>query len=211
MYKRRTIIYLCFILGLFSVLSGVYLVINSFKHEVLDEKYIVEQATEFKSENKSLSKGEVSVTKNVKYLSKGNYEITLRINHNQDDESILFSNKSKFTITEVIGDGYELNTDKIIINKDPIRLYSHNTITSDYEMRHDNNTFEISFPNNKVFKYNTITFYIKLVDRDLSIKYNTSKESYYSFTPSAMNDYYNKKTMQSYMIEGSGYIILRNK
>ena len=210
MNKRKIFIYTCLVIGLILIVLGIFLVICSFKHEVLDGKYIVEKATEFTFNKKPLSKGQVSVTKDVKYVSKGTYEIIFKINYNQEDESILFADKSKVIITDIIGDGYKLDTDKVYINKDPIKLYSYNTVTSDYVLNYNNNTFEIMFPKDKIFKYNTIVLYVKLVDRDVNKKYVTSKESYYSFTPNIKNDFYEKKAMQSYVIDGSGYIVLQN-
>ncbi len=211
MNMRKVFGYLCLVLSIISITLGVYLVINSFKHETLDGKYIIERSTDYNSEKKELSEGEISVIKDVKYISKGRYKIVFKINYNTGSENKLLSNKSKFTITEIIGDSFKLDTDKIIINKDPIKLYSYNTITSDYEMNYNNNTFEISFPNNKIFKYNTVTLFINLIGRDINTKYVTSKESYYSLIPNRNNDFYSKKTMQSYIIDGNGYIVLQNK
>lgn len=211
MKKRKGFIYFSFILSLFFIISGIILVVCSFKSEILDEKYIIDRATNYTSTNKDLKTGEFSVTKDVIYVSKGTYKITYKINYNQEDQKILFASKSKVSITDIISDSYKLDTDRILINKSPMKLYSSNTITSDYEIHYDNNTFEISFPKDKLFKHHTITYYLTLIDRNINTEYVTSKESYYSFTPSKKNDYYQKKASQSYVIEGNGIIILKDK
>ena len=57
----------------------------------------------------------------------------------------------------------------------------------------------------------TIEIKIKLDNRETNTKLITNSESYYTFTPNETNDFYNKKTMQSYIIKGSAYIILTSK
>lgn len=211
MKEKKTFLYSGFILGILFVLSGVGLVIYSFRDEVLENKYIVEKSTEYVSKKKDLHKGEFSVTKNVDYVLKGRYKITYKIDYKQASGNVLFADKSKITITDIFGDGYKMDTNEIFINNDPIKLYSSSTVTSDYEMSYNNNTFEVVFPKDKVVKYNKIVVYVELKERAVNTEYITSKEAFYTFVPSIKNSYYEKKSMQSYSIEGTGSIVLKNK
>lgn len=211
MKKKIVVLYIFLIVGILMMLSGTILTVYSFKHEVLDEKYIVKEVTNFTSSKKELKQGEVNVSKDVDYISKGIYKIIYKINYNREDIDLLFSNKSNFSITDVFGDSYKLAKDEILINKDAVKLYNYNTVTSDYKLSYNDNTFEIFFPIEKIENYKTITIYIQLKDREVNKKYYTSKESYYSFVPNITNDFYTKKTMQSYIIDGNGYILLENK
>lgn len=208
---KKVFLYSCFMIGLILVISGIFLTICSFKREVLDDKYIVKESTGYTAENKKLKKGEINVTKEVDYVSKGMYKIIYKINYNREDIDLLFSNKSDFSIIDVIGDSYKLAKDEIMINKNPVKLYSYSTITSDYKLSYIDNTFEIVFPIEKIGNYKTITIYIELKDREVNKKHYTSNESYYSFVPNVTNDFYSKKTIQSYVIDGSGYIFLEKK
>ena len=211
MKGKKAFLYSNFVLGILLIFSGVVLVILSFRDEVLDNKYIVEKSTEYVSKKKDLHKGEFSITKDVDYVLNGRYKITYNIAYKQFSGNILFADKSKVTITDIFGDGYKLDTNEIFINNDPIKLYSSSTVTSDYEMNYNNNTFEIVFPKDKVFKYNRIVLYIDLTERIVNTEFVTSKESFYTFVPNVKNDYYEKKTMQSYSIEGFGSIVLKAK
>lgn len=211
MRTKKVFIYSCFIIGLILAISGIFLTICSFKHEVLDDKYIVKEATSYTSENRELKKGEVNVLKEVNYVGKGMYKIIYKINYNTEDIDLLFSNKSDFSIVDDIGDSYKLAKDEIMINKNPVKLYSSRTITSDYKLSYTDNTFEIVFPIEKIRNYKTITIYIELKDKEVNKKHYTSNESYYSFIPNATNNFYTKKTIQSYVIDGYGYILLENK
>lgn len=211
MKGKKVFIYIEFVFSILLIFSGIVLVILSFRDEVLDNKYIVEKSTGFTSDKKDLHKGEFYVAKDIDYVLNGRYKITYMIEYNQNSKDILFADKSKVSITDVFGDGYKLDTSEIFINNDPIRLYSSNTITSDYEMNYDNNTFEIIFPKDKIFRYNRVTLFIDLIERFTNTEFVTSKEAFYSFTPNVKNEFYKKKGMQSYSIDGSGSIVLKNK
>lgn len=211
MNKKKLFLYIFLFLSVLIILFGIVLVICSFMHETLDEKYIIKEVTGYTPSDKKLKKGEVSVSRNVLYIRNGEYKITYNINYNREDLDILFSNNSKFTITDVIESAYKLSRNTVIINDQSVKLYSYNTVTSDYEMNYTNNTFEISFPIKKIEKYNSIVIYIKLEDRETNKKYFTSSEAYYTFVPNSVNDFYNKKATQSYVIDGDGYILLENK
>ncbi len=211
MKGKKVVIYFGLFFSTFLIFSGVILVVLSFRDEVLDNKYIVEKSTEFVAEKKELHKGEFYVAKDVDYVSNGRYKITYIIDYRQESGNILFADKSKIIITDIFGDGYKLDTNQIFINNDPIRLYSSYTVTSDYEMHYDNNTFEIIFPKDKIFRYNRITLFIDLTERTVNTEFVTSKEAFYSFVPSIKNGFYEKKSMQSYSIKGSGSIVLKNK
>ena len=78
-------------------------------------------------------------------------------------------------------------------------------------MSYENNVVNIEIPSTMLFNKNTIEIYIKLVGRDIGVKYPTSQETYFSFIPSIDNDFYNKKTAQSYVIAGYSYIELDKK
>ena len=54
MRKRKTYLYFCFILSLLFIISGIILVVCSFKSEILDGKYIVEKSTNYKAEKEEL-------------------------------------------------------------------------------------------------------------------------------------------------------------
>ena len=211
MKGKKVFIYSGFVFSILLIFSGVVLVILSFRDEVLDNKYIVEKSTGYVSNKKELSKGEFSVTKDVNYVFKGRYKITYHIDYKQYSGNVLFADKSKISIIDIFGDGYELDTNEILINNDPIKLYSSNTLTSDYVINYDNNTFEIIIPKDKIFKYNRIVLCIDLTERIVNTEFVTSKEAFYTFVPNLKNDFYPKKTMQSYLIEGTGSIVLKNK
>lgn len=211
MSKKKLMSYVFLIVGVLTIALGTILVIYSFKHEVLDGKYIIKEVSSYTPKVKDLKKGEIGVSRFVKYISNGEYKVTYQINYNREDLDILFSNRSDFSITDVLGDSYELSRGAVLINNESIKLYNHNTITSDYKMSYVDNTFEISFPVQKVEKYKEITIYIKLKGRDVNKKHFTSKEAYYSFVPNNINDFYYKKSLQSYIIDGYGYILLEQK
>lgn len=70
-----------FPIGSVFIIIGIALIILSFNHEILDDKYIVKDVTEYTSDiNKSLEKGEMVAFKNTKYMGKGIYEVTY-LNH----------------------------------------------------------------------------------------------------------------------------------
>jgi len=211
MNKKKLVLYIFLVLSILTILLGIVLVICSFMHETLDEKYVIKEITEYTPSKKKLKKGEINVSRNLLYIKQCEYKITYNINYNREDLDILFSNNSRFTITDVIESAYKLSRDKVIINDESVKLYSYNTVTSDYEMNYTDNTFEISFPVKKIEKYTSIAIYIELKDREINKKYFTSNEAYYTFVPNNINNFYDKKTTQSYVIDGDGYILLGNK
>lgn len=115
-------------------------------------------------------------------------------------------------MTDILGKGYELVSNKVIINEKEYKLNDGKTSSENgINISYDNNIISIEIPEKLLLKENVIEISIKLVERKTNVKYQTSQESYFSFVPSMDNDFYNKKSSQSYIIEGSAYIELDNK
>lgn len=199
--------------GIVFLITGIIFVILSFSHEVLDDKYIIKTVTEYVSgDSNKLSKGELDVVKSTEYTENGIYKVTYVNYAKKNGDKDLLENGSYFYITDMLGNGYELVSDKVKINDKEYKL-SDNTISSEkgINISYDNNVINIEIPNTLLFDKNTIEVYIKLVARDVNVKYPTSQEAYFSFVPSIDNDFYSKKTAQSYVIDGYGYIELDDK
>lgn len=204
-------IYLTFVLGIILIISGTIFSVSYFKHEVLDNKYYVTKVTEYKDKKRTLNKGEIIVTKNISYIKNGMYKIVYKNVFKQNDNKKLLEEDSKFLIVDVLGDEYVLLKDKIIVNKKTYSLNTTKLITPSFDIRYENNEFEISMPSKLASKKNTIEIYVKLVGRNPGKKYNVSKDSYYSLTPHKENNFYKKNNMHSYIIEGKCLIILKEK
>ena len=201
------------VVGIAFVITGIIFVILSFSHEILDDRYIIDKVTEYvSSDSNKLSKGELDVIKSTEYTENGIYKVTYVNYAKKNGDKDLLENGSYFYITDMLGKGYELISDKIKINDKEYKL-SDNTVSSEkgINISYDNNVINIEIPSNLLFDKNTIEVYIKLVARDVNVKYPTSQEAYFRFVPSIDNDFYSKKTAQSYVIDGYGYIELDNK
>lgn len=202
-----------FPIGVIFVIVGIVLVVLSFSHEVLDDKYIIKDVTEYTSDiNKSLDKGEMIAFKNTKYVGNGVYEITYFNHARALDKKSLVDQGTYFNITDMFGNGYELDKGKIYVN-DKLYKLTGNSLSSNegIGISYQNNVLDIEIPSNYILKDNIITVSLKLVGRDSGVKYITSQDAYYSFVPSIENEFYNKKMSQAYVIDGFGYIKLEDK
>lgn len=200
-----------FIFGLVFVIAGAIFMILSFKNEILDDKYVIKEVTNYISkEPRRLSPGEIQVRKNIEYEKEGIYKIIYTNYAKKEKGTDLLESGTYFSITDSIGEGYELFDNKIIVNNKEYNL-ENGVSSKGINISYDDNTIFIDIPSSLITKKNIIEFNIKLVRRDLDIKYMTSKESYYGFTPSIDNNFYNKKVYQTYVIEGTGYIKLEKK
>lgn len=211
--KRKKTIYikLLFIVGFISILTGSILAILSFQKETLDNKYKIDKFTIYSSTNKSLDQGEMYVTKDIKYVSGGIYKLIYKTHINSTNVYSLLRENSSFNITDILGDSYQLLTDRITINDLPIRVTEPNNSANSLKVTYYNNTIDISIPSSNINNSYEIETYIKLKSRETNKKHITTKEAYYSFTPSMQNDKYYKKSAQSYVIDGSAYIVLSKK
>lgn len=196
------------ILGIVFIISGIILVAFSFKNEVLDDKYIVKTAAGYISDDVKLSEGELSVTKNTEYVGNGIYKVVYTNHARAVGKKSLIETGSSFFITDMLGKGYELITEKIKINDTECKLNNDKFDKKKIGISYDNNIINIEIPDKLILNKNKIEVYIKLVSREVNKKYPTSQETYFSFKPSSENDFYNKKAVQSYMVEGYGYIEL---
>lgn len=207
--NKKTIIWFMFILGVLFIIIGSVLVVLSFKNETIGDKYHIKEATNYQSKKSSIEKGEIIVTKDIKYISNGEYQIIYKNYMKKSNNISLLEEGSNFTITDILGDDYALVKNKIYINDKLVKLENNQIITENYDVVYNNNTFEVSFPSSNAERENTVKINVKLTGNKPNVKYAVSKDSYYSLTPSSNNDFYNKKSMQSYIIEGNSYIVLK--
>lgn len=201
-----------FFLSILFIITGITLIVFSYKYEILDEKYLIVEHGEYRNkESNSLSNGEVKVTGNTKYIKDGIFKVTFNSHASKNNGKKVLDDDSNLVITDNLGEGYELYQKEIVINEKEYN-YSENIISKDnikFSLREDEVSIQV--PAKLVNKNNTITFYIRLSSRNLNKIYETTKDSYYSFTPSSENTFYEKTGSQSYIINGSGYIKLANK
>ncbi len=201
---------LLFMLGIIFVVLGIVLIVLSFKHEVLDDVYIVREVTNYNSSKGSLARGQIKVVKDITYLKEGRYMITYK-NYFNSEQTEVFDPEAAFSIVDMFGDGYTLEEDNITINGKSFTINNRADITDRPIVSYYNNTLDVKLPPAFAKINNTITVYVKLTSRDINKKHHVSKESYFAFTPGANNSYYEKKAAQSYIIEGSAYIKLDKK
>ena len=199
-----------FSFGIIFLVVGICLIFLSFCNEVLDNKYIVRDVSSFTSSAKSLETGEMSATKDTKYVKNGRFEITYT-NYSKGKNDLVDTG-TYFNITDMIGNGFVLDDSEVIINDDSYKFSNGNCSSKDgIKIDYQNNVLDIEIPDTLINKKNKIVIYIKLVGRDEKVKYVTSQDAYFSFVPSLDNDYYGKKSSQAYVIEGYGYIRLAKK
>ena len=200
-----------FITGIILIIIGNVFIMLSFQKETLDDKYKIEKVTTYSSAKKKLKEGEMYVSKDIEYVSGGVYKITYKTYANSKDTKDLLKENSTFDITDILGDSYELISNKTTINHSPVTVSETIESNDSLKVTYYNNTIDIIIPSSAMSNSNTIESYIKLKSRELNKKHITTKETYYSFIPNMKNDNYYKKTAQSYVIEGSAYIILSKK
>lgn len=209
--KRNFLIVFLFILGLLFTTLGIVLTVGSFRHEVLDNKYVIKTVTDYNSVKPKLESGQMAVTKDIAYLSDGIYKITFKNYSNFGDNSELLEKDSAFNIVDLIGDSYILLEDSLVMNGKKITLADNIYFDNDISISYNNNTIEFKLPADSLKKNNEIEMKIKLNDMTTGVRHMTSHESYFNFIPSSSNNYYQKRTAQSYVINGSAYIVLSNK
>ncbi len=193
--------------GIFCILLGIVFICLSFSNEVLDDKYIISDIKEMNYDNKNIKKGEVKLLKKTKYIKKGTFKITYIIKGNGSD---LLKDKTIFNITDIQSSGYSMN-EKITINGKEYQLDGNNITTKEkIKLSYTSNILNIDIPSSHVFD-TTITMYLTLHDREVNYEYRTSLDTYYNFTPSDKNNFYEKKEPQSYFINDESYILLKNK
>ena len=210
---RNTNIYikLLFITGIILIVTGSIFAILSFQKETLDNKYKIDKVVTYSSTSKHLDQGEIYVTKDIKYVSGGVYKVTYKTYTNSTNVYSLLRENSTFNITDILGDSYQLLTNRIMINDSPVSISESNNNEKSLKITYYNNTIDIIIPSSSINNSYVIETYIKLKGREIGKKHITTKEAYYSFTPSMQNDKYYKKTTQSYVIDGAAYIVLSKK
>lgn len=200
---------LFFGLGIVFLIIGICLIFLSFCNEVIDGSYVVKDVSSYTSSNKSLSKGELNVTKDTKYVKDGRFEITYT--NYSNGNNLLFSG-SYFNITDMFGKGFVLDESEALVNGNSYKFNNGSCSSKEgINLEYQNNVLDIEIPNSLVSNKNKIVVYIKLTGRSTNVKYVTSQDSYFSFVPSMENNYYGKKSSQAYVIEGKGYIRIDNK
>ena len=195
------------ILGIIFIFSGIFLIILSFSNEVLDNKYIIKEVKESSYPKNILKKGEIKLLKSTKYTNKGTFKITYKIDGNGNN---LLKPKTIFNITDIQSSGYMIG-ESIIINDKEYKLDGNNVTSKEkIKLSYISNILNIDIPSESAFD-TTIIIYLTLNDRKTNYEYRTSLDSYYSFTPSDDNDFYEKKDSQSYFLNDESYILLENK
>ena len=209
--KKYYYIKLLLITGIVLLIIGSVFTILSFQKETLDNKYKIDEFTTYSSTKKNLNQGEIYVTKDITYVSEGVYRITYRTHTNSTDSKNLLKENSTFYITDILGDSYELITNKITINDIPISIAESSSNIDSIKVTYYNNTLDIGIPSTNMNNSYVIETYLKLKSRETNKKHITSKETYYTFIPNMQNNKYYKKTTQSYVVDGSAYIVLNKK
>lgn len=207
---NKKFIWLFFIIGICLIISGFLLAYLYFNHEVLDDKFIVKDATSYEAEDISLESGQILVLRDIKYISNGEYKITYKSKIKKDSFP-LFEEKTSFVITDIFNEDYKLKQNKLTINGKKLKLEDGRAYTDDYVVRYSKNKLEVTCIKPNSLKKLIVTVYAKLESREVGKKYTVSNDAYYGFTPSNSNSFYTKKTPQSYIIEGNAYIVLKDK
>mgnify|MGYP004535898769 CR=1 FL=1 len=193
--------------GVLCIILGIIFICLSFSNEVLDDKYIVSDIKEMNYDKKNIKSGEVKLLKKTKYIKKGTFKITYIIEGNGSN---LLKDKTIFNITDIQSSGYSMN-EKITINGKEYQLDGNSITTKEkIKLSYTSNILNIDIPSNYVFD-TTITMYLTLHDREVNYEYRTSLDTYYNFTPSDKNNFYEKKEPQSYFLNDESYILLKNK
>lgn len=207
--KNIKLLWLLFAIGSILIVSGIVFELLYFNHEVIDKNYVIKEANNYFAPNVSLEKGEAIVTKDVKHIGKGSFKITYKTKIKALENVSNFENHSNFTITDIIGESFIIEDNLVTINGNTIKLGKEKVVTAEYDTSYKKNIFEISFPSDLLTKENIVEITVKLVDKTPKIKHKISEDSYYSFTPNINNDFYKKKTNQSYFIKDTSYIIIK--
>ena len=209
--KNIKLLWLFLILGIIMIITGIVLSTVYYNHEVIDKTHVIKQVNNHISRKEKLEKGEVVITKDVKHISKGVFKITYKNNYRLIDNSTpLFENNSLFTITDILGDSFEIVDNLVTVNGNTVKVGNSKVVTAEYDILYKNNKFEISFPSKLLTDEKVVEINVRLIDKTSKIRHYISKDSYYSLIPNKDNNYYLKKTMQSYVIYDDSYIILKD-
>ena len=204
---------LLFVFGVIFILTGSICIYVSLSGEVLDDKYIMTNITEriFDGEL-NLSKGEVRATKSTDYIEKGIYKITYQNHFRNLDTGNLLEEGSYFSIIDIIGNGYDMDANKIEVNGKNYKFNNYIIRTDEgILIEYKNRTIYVEIPETLISKNNTVSIYITLKGRKEHFEYLTTEDSYFNLIPNIDNDFYEKKSSQSYIIDGYGYIKLKKR
>ena len=207
--KLHTIAIILFILGIISIITGIFLLVFSNKVVLLTEKDIKEIKT-YKSVQKEISPGAVIVTKDMIYTGDYTYKLIYKTYSKVGKSKEIIEKDTYLEIIDSINKDYNIPLENLKINNEEVKyIDKRGTSKENITIDCDNNQINIKIPANLVLQKNEIIVYVKLNNKTINEKHYISDETYYTFTSSIENDYYNKKTKQSYIIEGEGYIILK--
>lgn len=211
--KLKLLYKILLILGLVFIVVGIVLLCFSLRHEVLSDGYIITDVKEriFKGDL-HLSKGEIRAVKSTDYIGKGTYKLTYENYFKELDKGDLLAKGTYFSIIDVIGRGYHIDANKIEVNGknyvfESLVIRTDEGILIEYTDR----TLFIEIPDQLASKKNNIVVYITLKEREEFFEYVTTEDCYFNLLPNVNNDFYAKKSSQSYMIDGYGYIKLKKK
>lgn len=213
-FTRQTILVrILLVLGVLCVLVGTSFIIYAFKPEVLNEKYIITDVTERVFDGKlSLGKGEIRAVKSTDYIGNGVYKLVFSNYSNPIDNGSILEDGSYFSIIDIIGDGYYIDANDVVINGKHYK-FNNQVINADNGIlvEYNNGALYIDIPSSLIENTNTIEVDLVLKGRKEYVEYVTTSDAYFNFVPSMDNDFYKKKMSQSYMMDGYGYIILKEK
>lgn len=198
-----------FFLGVTLIFIGIFLLVMSFKKEILDGSYIVDEVKNYESSFSSLSMGEVSVIQNIIYQGNGVFKVSFQNKLKKfSDNTDVLNDRSKLVITDNISHDYNILSDAVI-NGEKVSFDKGIVFLDGIKASTSSNVLKIEIDNKLVFKENLISIYVKLNNIDNSKKHLTNDDCYYSFSPSSKNSFYNKTGFQSYIIDGYGYIEIK--
>lgn len=193
---------LLLIIGVFCIVWGLFFVYLSISKERIDKNSKIAEVTEYVADKPKLTIGEIKVTKSTRYLKDAQYKLEYKNYMNSENNTEVLDKTSGIQIVDVLGNGYSLVENSLKVND---KKYTKNEqIKVDIE----NHTIKIDIPNELCSTINKVEAVIKLTDKSPDIKFFTSQDAYYNFVPSENNKFYEKKTPQSYLIDGNGYIKL---
>ena len=194
---------LLLILGIFCIVWGLLFIYLAFDKEKLDDGSKIDEVTEYKAEKPKLSIGEVKVIKTTEYLKDAEYKLIYKNYMNNRGNIEVLDKSSGIQIADILGTGYEFVKKSIKVNG------SNYTDKNKIKVNVTNGVINIDIPNDMATNVNVVELKIKLTQNTSGIKYFTSQDAYYNFVPNAENKFYGKKTPQSYLIEGNGYIKIK--
>lgn len=181
--------------GIFFIVLGTILIFLSFRNEVLDDNYVITDVTEYINEPlDNLSPGEARAIVTTDYQEQGEYKLIFQNYAKKLDNADLIREGSYFSIIDILGKGYELDQNRIIINEKTYKLVD-GTVTTDEGIIVDyqDNILYIDLPPSLLLEVQNMEFYITLTERELFFEYVTTQDTYFNLIPSEDNDFYTKK------------------